>query len=263
MNIINKKRDGHIHTPYCPHGTTDSLSEYINNAIAKGLEEITFTEHFPLPGVFKDKDYLDECAMNEDVVLDYIKDIKKEKEKYKDIIKINIGFEVDYVEGYEEKIKESLDKYGVYIEDSLLSVHFLKYKNKYYAVDYIKDFKELVNDIGGLTKLYDLYFTTLLKSINSGLGRFKPKRIAHPTLVRIFNLKYPIEYKNIALLKDIAKSLKEKGYYIDVNTAGLRKENCKEQYPSKFFEVILDEYEIPCIYGSDSHSAKDIAYNFI
>ena len=43
------KRDGHIHTPFCPHGTTDSFETYIEKAIANNFTEITFTEHAPLP----------------------------------------------------------------------------------------------------------------------------------------------------------------------------------------------------------------------
>lgn len=48
------KRDGHIHTPFCPHRTKDDLEAYVHEAIKLGREEITFTEHFPLPaGVTK------------------------------------------------------------------------------------------------------------------------------------------------------------------------------------------------------------------
>lgn len=40
-------KDGHIHTPYCPHGTDDSFEEYVQKAIQVGVDEISFTEHFP------------------------------------------------------------------------------------------------------------------------------------------------------------------------------------------------------------------------
>ena len=43
------KRDGHIHTPFCPHGTKDSFEEYIEKALSLGFKEISFTEHAPLP----------------------------------------------------------------------------------------------------------------------------------------------------------------------------------------------------------------------
>ncbi len=49
----------------------------------------------------------------------YFNDVKKLKEKYEGKIKINVGSEVDFIEGYEEGIKENLNKYGKELEDSL------------------------------------------------------------------------------------------------------------------------------------------------
>lgn len=43
------KRDGHIHSPFCPHGSSDTMASYCERAIAHGIETITFTEHAPLP----------------------------------------------------------------------------------------------------------------------------------------------------------------------------------------------------------------------
>ena len=43
------KKDGHIHTPYCPHGTLDPFQNYIEKAIQNDFQEISFTEHAPLP----------------------------------------------------------------------------------------------------------------------------------------------------------------------------------------------------------------------
>ena len=48
------RRDGHIHTPYCPHGTNDTFHDYVETALGLGFEEITFTEHAPLPKGFND-----------------------------------------------------------------------------------------------------------------------------------------------------------------------------------------------------------------
>ena len=45
MIKVNILRDGHIHSPYCPHGTGDPFELYVERALEIGLEEITFTEH--------------------------------------------------------------------------------------------------------------------------------------------------------------------------------------------------------------------------
>ena len=257
------KRDGHIHSPYCPHGTKDSFEMYVEQALNKGLEEITFTEHMPFTSVFfEDKEFQDECAMSEEYVDSYIKDVKEIKKKYEGKIKINLGFEVDYIDGLDEEIKEMLNKYGEYIEDSILSVHFVKLNGKIQCIDCIKFFEDLLNKLGSLEKVYDLYFETLLKSIKADLGIYKPKRIGHPTLIRIFNNKYPIEYKNINLMEKVVKEIKNNGYEIDFNTAGLRKPYCKETYPSGVFLELIKKYNVPVVYGSDSHKSEDVAKDF-
>lgn len=254
------KRDGHIHTPFCPHGSKDSLEAYVEEAIRLGREEMTFTEHFPLSnGVMDDPVFAAECALQEQEVPGYLKAVKEIQKKYPHQIKINRGFEVDFVEGKEAEIKDLLNKYGAEIEDSILSVHLVLCEGKYYCIDYEMDMKQLVEKLGSVEKVYDLYFETVLKSIEADLGQYKPKRIGHPSLVRIFNKAYPCQYSDKGLFDRIAKNMQEKGYEIDLNVAGLRKPKCGETYPSgKFFEI-LQKYHIPYVGGSDAHQVSQLA----
>lgn len=255
-------KDGHVHTPFCPHGTKDDFKIYINKAIKEGIDEISFTEHMPLPEMPIDKELFDDCAIHHEDVKPYFKKIDDLKKEYKGIIKINKGFEVDYIEGKEEQIKKDLDKYGSEIEDSILSVHFVKINDEYRCIDMLEDFEYILSKLGSLEEVYNLYFNTVLKSINADLGKYKPKRIGHPTLVRKFALKYPYEYKNVALMEKVVSAIKEKGYEIDYNTAGLRKELCKEIYPSGKFMELVNKYNIKKVYGSDSHQGNDVGEGF-
>lgn len=256
-------RDGHIHSPYCPHGTKDSFEMYVEKAIVEGLEEITFTEHMPFPSYFiENREFLDECALSKDVVEKYFEDVEKLKPRYKDKLKINTGLEVDFVEGYEEEIKKMLNIYGPKIEDSILSVHFIKIDDNYTAIDWKPGFEEALKKLGSVEAIYDKYYETLLKAIKSDLGEFKPKRIGHPTLIRIFNNLYPLEYKNKELLEEIVREIKERDYEVDVNTAGLRKPYCGEIYVSDIFKELVDKYEVKKVYGSDSHTASDVGRDF-
>ncbi|GIM30102.1 histidinol-phosphatase [Clostridium polyendosporum] len=264
MNNQRIVRDGHIHSPYCPHGTDDSFELYVEEALKLGLKEITFTEHMPLPGSFMEPEFLKTCAPTLDVIEEYIKELDYIKAKYKQNIKINTGFEVDYVEGYEEKIKELLNRYGDKIEDSILSVHFIKVEDRYYCVDVSpEEFGKLAEKLGGVEKVYDRYYETLLKAVKADLGTFKPKRIGHPTLVRIFNTEYPLEYTNITLLEEIIKEIKIRNYEVDFNTAGIRKPYCKEVYPSGIFAELVERYAVNVVYGSDAHTALDVGKDFV
>ena len=256
-------RDGHIHSHYCPHGTSDSFELYVDKALKLGLKEISFTEHMPLPEMHLEPEFFKSCAPTIEEIGEYIKELDCIKSKYKNDIKINTGFEVDYVEGLEEETKKTLNAFGKKLEDSILSVHFIKLENAYYCVDAgIKEFKKLADILGSVEKVYDSYYETLLKAIKSDLGNYKPKRIGHPTLVRIFNKEYPLEYNNIKLFKEIINEIKERNYEIDFNTAGIRKPYCKEIYPSGIFLELVKANDIKMIYGSDAHNASDVGKDF-
>lgn len=253
------KRDGHIHTPFCPHGSKDALEAYVEEAIRLGREEISFTEHFPLPDGVTNEAFKAECALDETVIPQYFEAIEEIKEKYRGKITIHKGFEVDYVEGKEVKIKELLNRYGAEIEDSILSVHFVRYENAYYAVDYKPEVEVLLKKVGSIEDIYKLYYETVKKSIEADLGAYKPKRIGHPSLVRIFNKIWPCTYEDGGMFEEIAQKLVAGGYEIDLNVAGLRKDYCKETYPTGKQLDVFRKYNIPYVLGSDSHEVSQLA----
>ena len=255
-------RDGHIHSPFCPHGSNDPLKEYVEKGLKIGLREITFTEHLPLPKGFMNQDFLDECSPSSKDFDKYLKETKSIKKEYQNEIKINIGCEVDYVEGYEDQIENILNGIGLEIEDSILSVHIVKFRDEYRCIDMLEDFEYLLSELKSLEEVYNLYYNTLLKSIKTDLGMYKPKRIGHPTLVRKFCMKYPYQYKNKELLEEVISEIKAKDYEIDYNTSGLRKELCNEVYPTGLFKELVDKYNVKKVYGSDSHRAIDVGEGF-
>lgn len=256
--IMNKeiRRDGHVHTPFCPHGSQDSLSQYVEQAMKLGRKQITFTEHFLLPMHIGEVTFLKECALQEEVIEKYLEAVTQLQREYQGQISILKGFEVDYIEGEEDWLREKLNEYGPSIEDSILSVHFVYYKGKYYAIDCLEQFEALYEETKDLELIYELYFKTLLKSIKADIGQYKPQRIGHPTLIRIFNQKYPFAYKNEQLLDEIMEALKEKNMMIDFNSAGLRKMYCKETYPSGLFLKKARERNISLVPGSDAHESQ-------
>ena len=252
-------KDGHIHTPYCPHGTDDKFEQYVEKAIKVGLDEISFTEHFPLPKGFTDPAPDNDSSIKLGQLKNYINDVNKLKDRYKDKIKINVGAEVDYVEGFEKEIKSLLDEYGKYLEDGILSVHMIKIEDEYYCMDFSsEEFEKIVNLLGSVESVYNLYYETLIKAINSDLGKYKPKRIGHLNLVRKYNKKFPYDYSNNKKLKELVKLISDRGYELDYNIAGLFKEDCGETYISGYLAELIKQYNIKLVLGSDSHSAKYI-----
>ncbi|MBE3569238.1 MAG: histidinol-phosphatase HisJ [Bacillales bacterium] len=251
--------DGHIHTPYCPHGTDDTFESYIETAISLGYEKITFTEHAPLPDGFIDTTPEKDSGMAPDQIDDYIEEVAKWKKKYKGIIDIRIGLEVDYIEGFEQKTKEFLNQYGPLLDDGILSVHFLKKGNEWYCLDYSPElFLEIVNAFGSVEKTYECYYKTILKSITADLGPYRPTRIGHITLVRKFQKKFPCRKSFDHMMESILSAVKQNGFSLDYNCAGVHKPDCLEPYPPNELALKAAKMGIALIYGSDAHQAKDL-----
>ncbi|CQR47583.1 Histidinol-phosphatase [Paraliobacillus sp. PM-2] len=256
--------DYHIHTNYCPHGSSDRMEEYVQAAIKKGLNAISFTEHAPLPPSFTDPVPKKDSAMRLEDVESYISEGNKLKEQYKDKLKINIGFEVDYIKGFEAETMEFLNQFGEEIDDAILSVHMLQTSdNSYVCLDYsVEAFSEIITLFGSVDAVYQAYFQTVASSINADLGPFKPTRIGHINLVEKFSKQYP-PINNYE--KEIIKLLhlvKQRNYTLDANTAGLYKEFCKKMYPPKNIMETANELGIALIPGSDSHTAKTVTRGF-
>jgi histidinol-phosphatase (PHP family) len=252
-------RDGHIHSPYCPHGTKDKLKDYVIRAIQLGYQEITFTEHAPLPSGFVDPTPLLDSAISLEQLDFYLEDVEKLKADFQGSIKINTGLEVDFIEGFEEETTRFLNEVGPRIDDAILSVHFLKNGSNYDCLDYSPDvFSKIIADYGSIEKVYQKYFETVEQSILADLGPFKPKRIGHMTLVRKFRKRFPVEKSFDKEIFHLLRTIKEFRYELDYNGAGMAKPLCQETYPPLWVAKEAMKLQIPLIYGSDAHQVKEL-----
>lgn len=227
------KVDRHIHTPFCPHGSQDSLQAYVEKAIQLGFQEISFTEHAPIPENFVDPTPEQDSGMSMTQLENYLKDVHHIKEQYANDLKINVGLEVDYIDGFETKTTQFLNEYGPHLDDSILSVHFLRFDRQYFCLDYSPEaFAHIVQKFGSVSKTYDKYYETLLKSVNYDLGLFKPKRIGHITLVHKFKKQFPCPNRFTEKINTILLAIQQQNLELDYNAAGLFKPLCQEAYPA-------------------------------
>jgi histidinol-phosphatase (PHP family) len=254
-----KKVDGHIHTPFCPHGSTDSFHEYIEKAISLQYTHLTFTEHAPLPAGFTDTTPDRDSGMAEEEVSAYFDSLDELKEKYKHQITIKSGLEVDYIEGFEKETTDFLNSWGDRLDDSILSVHFLYSQNKWDCLDFSPEvFRSMIDYCGSADTVYTNYYRTLLKSVEADLGAFKPKRIGHITLVKKFQKLYPASKPFTHEIEKILKAVAERGLELDYNGAGIIKPHCGESYPPKDIIDRAHSLGIKTVYGSDAHSANGL-----
>lgn len=256
-------RDGHIHTPFCPHGSSDPFELYIEKAIANGFEEITFTEHAPLPHNFVDPTPEQDSGMDPTQLHLYLEQLQRLKSSYQTQIKINTGLEIDYIVGYEAETRQFLNEYGAFLDDAILSVHFLKHSNQYYCIDFSKDvYLYFAKQVGGIQEMYTHYYDTVQMSIQADLGPFKPKRIGHPTLIHKFQLAHALQIDDKNQIEALFLQMVENGYELDFNSAGLSKPLCNETYPPLDSLAFAQAIQLPIVFGSDAHTANDLHQHY-
>ncbi|WP_082233581.1 histidinol-phosphatase HisJ [Halobacillus massiliensis] len=255
--------DGHVHTPYCPHGSKAPFEKYIEEAIKADYESLTFAEHAPLPENFTDPVPAKDSAMDRQLVESYIKEIEALKKSYSSQIEIKLGFEVDFIKGYEKETENFLNEYGSRLDDSILSVHFLPLGKQWFCIDYSPEvFSDACKAAGSIDQLYRLYYSLLTDSVRADLGRYKPQRIGHMTLIRKFHYLFPSPDKWNQYAKSFLNTVYEEKLQLDYNGAGLVKEHCRESYPPE--NLALEAYEkgISLIYGSDAHHPNGIKQGY-
>lgn len=255
--------DGHVHTPFCPHGTSDSMYAYCEMAVKHNLKGITFAEHAPLPPTFVDPTPNQDSAMSLSQLPAYFNQIEEMKKEFKGYLIISTGLEVDYIEGFELETKKFLNEYGPLLDDSILSVHFLKINDDYICIDYSPEvFAQAAIQLKSVENVHHLYYQTVHSSIKADLGAHKPKRIGHMTLARKFHKKFPVTESFSEITNSILLDIIKKGYELDYNGAGSIKPLCREPYPTKQVLNKAIELNIPLVYGSDAHQVKELLNGF-
>lgn len=256
---MNPKRDGHVHTPFCPHGTSHPLEEYIEKAAAGGITTLTFAEHAPLPEGFTDTVPDKDSAMSFSDLEAYLMKLENIKKSYKNDITILTGLEVDYIEKYEKETEQFLTAYGPHLDDSILSTHFLLADGEYTCMDYSPEFfSSLVFQTGSADAAARLYYETVLLSVKADLGPFKPGRLGHMTLVHKFQRKFPLKHYPADLVYQILYAVKEQHMELDYNGAGTAKPLCREPYPPEWIIKEALKHQIPLVYGSDAHQPAEL-----
>lgn len=256
--------DGHVHTPFCPHGTSDSLESYAARALELGYSGLTFTEHAPLPEGFRDPVPEKDSAMSLEKLPEYIEAVQKIKLKFKNRLDIRIGLEVDYIEGFEKETASFLQKYGPLLDDSILSVHFLKVGQRFFCLDYsLAGFEALLAAMGGsVEQLYLRYFQTVKMSALAELGAYKPSRLGHITLPAKYQQVYSAPSAADPSFLELITIISKNKMAIDYNGAGVNKTYGGTPYPFNRYALEVIKMGIPLVYGSDAHQAADLGQGY-
>jgi histidinol-phosphatase (PHP family) len=233
-------RDYHLHTSLCKHAVGE-MEEYVLMSIERGMTEICFTDHIPLPGDL-DPDH----RMGHDEVEPYLEQIALLNRKYKEI-SILRGIEVDYIEGLETYIENFLKTHR--FDMVIMGVHFIEqWEGEQWVFNF--DYTEET-----LPRQYKDYFDALYKGIKTGLFDV----LAHLDLVK--RPGYPVMRTNRDDVENILDEVKRQDMSIEFNTSGLRKP-INETYPSMEILKLAVKKGIPITMSSDSHRPEHVGYAF-
>ncbi|OME64638.1 histidinol-phosphatase [Paenibacillus odorifer] len=233
--------DYHTHHERCGHAV-GKLEEYVQRGIQLGLQQLGLSDHLPLIHV-DPASYYPEMAMPMAELPRYVEECLTLKERYRGVIDLRVGLEADYIEGYEDQIREILSPYPW---DYLIgSVHFLGEWD-------ITDYRQ-VDGWEGKDELevYRLYYDAVKKSALSGLYDI----IGHMDVIKRFGDgpqtpegKAEVRTLELETLKVIADS----GIAMELNASGLTKP-CAEMFPAEHLLQEAFKLGIPLTLGSDAH----------
>ena len=243
-----QKFNYHTHTIRCGHADNNMTDEdFVKLFIQKGVTRIAFTDHCP------EKEEIDKrpkIRMKYSEKEDYINSIKSLKQKYKDIIEIETGFEVEYLPGQEEnllELKNETDKiiigqHFIYNDDKSKLLVFRE-KNEYNFSD-----EEILR-----------YAEYIAIAIENNI----PNIIAHPDLYMLVRENFGEVEEKVARL--ICNQAEKHGVAIEINlsqpNAYLIGEKEKITYPCKEFWKIASEYKnLKVLYGIDAHFEHQIMH---
>ena len=226
-----------MHTPLCKHAHGEPAA-YAEQALAAGLERITFTCHSPMPDGF-----WPEVRMDEDQFPLYLEMIEDCRRRFAGRLEVCPGLEADFFPGTEDWMARLLD--SVELDHVLGSVHWQggEYQQRFWRGDHA-DFVRS-------------YFDQLAASAECGLF----DTLAHPDLIKNFHPDLwhfdTFEPVIAAALDRIAAA----GTAMEFNTSG-RNKLSGEFNPSARMLGMMAARGIPVVIGSDSHVPRRVGDAF-
>lgn len=237
-----QKYNYHCHTTFSDG--ENSPREMIEKAIKLGLEEIGISDHVTYNRYYYERMlYTEDCEQ-------YISDIRKLAEEYKDKIIVRVGAELDFVENpvcyhWAKAIKDNLG-----FDYLIGSVHYCETGNNYLGHINIENYST-----GEQKQLVDTYWRNMKACVSSGLFDI----IGHLDLINRVIPKDKFDFSKQQ--KEVIDIIKEEDTVMEINTSGYRYDN-KEQFPSVELLEYAKEKDVNIVLSSDAHVAKRLNQDF-
>ena len=233
----------HTHTKRCGHAIGED-EEYVIEAIAAGVRRLGFSDHVMIPGFSQPGirgDYSE--------VEGYLNSMNSLKNKYKDKLKMYVGFEAEYSDLFEDYYRSLFEENK--IDYLILGQHFNFSNGK------ITDYFGHVHEKSSMLKYRD----HVVKAMSTGLFSV----FAHPDVFLSSYSKFDSTAKAVTV--DICKASLQYDVPLEINLAGIRKgivtvgNEKRYLYPYRPFWEVVAKYKCRVVIGVDAHDPRDFKSN--
>ncbi len=235
--------DYHMHTRFCRHAA-GALEEYARAAQQKGIGEICFTPHIPLPG-FRPGFWNDRLRMDESEFPRYLEELERTRSLFPDLTILS-GIEADYIPSMEGYLQRFLAAHS--FDFVLMSVHFV---SAWPGDEWVFDFDESRT----LPSVYRDYFQEVRRGAETGLFDCA----AHLDLIK--QPGRPVLEANRDDVEATLDAFARSGMSVEINTSGVRK-GIGENYPSDNIVRLMIQRGTPLVTGSDAHDPSHVGLLF-
>lgn len=222
----------HTHTTRCHHAS-GTEREYVEAAIANGIQVLGFSDHTPYP--YPEEGYVHHMRMRMHELEDYVNTVLALREEYRNDIDIHLGLEVEYYPAFFQALLQETKNYP--IEYFLLAQHNLGNGEITEPFTY----STLTDDPGRLKR----YCDQLIEGMDTGCFTY----LAHPDLIS-FTGDNALYEKEMSRLCRHAKAL---GLPLEINFLGIREDR---RYPTELFWKVAGEVGCDVVFGLDAHEAS-------
>ena len=219
----------HTHTWRCSHAA-GSEREYVEQAIAGGMQILGFADHTPYP--FPDG-YVSYFRMAPRQAEDYFRTVSDLKREYAGQIDIRIGVEAEYYPRYFEALLSFLKEFPC--EYMIMGQHYIH--------------NERDGVYSGSWRVDEPVLLQYVSQVLEGLATGKFTYLAHPDLLCWSG--DPMPYRRE--MTRLCRGVKELGIPLEINLLGLHE---GRHYPTELFWQIAGEVGNTVILGCDAHEPE-------
>lgn len=246
---MDEKQNLHTHSLFCDG--KNSLEEMVKEAITQDFTSIGFSSHAYTAFPF------DECGIkNKEKEKLYLDTLSSLKEKYRGIIKIYRGIEL-----------ESRDAFSLsplppsFLDYSIGSVHYFWKGNKSWPVDFTPEyFLKAKEAFGSFKSLINSYWEEVIRFMDVSDYYI----LGHIDLVTKFIEKEKWDFESYSWYKEGAEAVveeaKKRGKIIEVNTGAMSRGYRTTPYPSSFILDMIKEKKVPITITTDCHDKTYLSY---